>query len=150
MIAKETVKGIIDEYLKGSEIFPVSIKVSSSNSITVTVDRKGGISIDDCVAIHRFIESRLDRDAEDYDLQVSSPGLDSPFVVPEQYYKNEGKKVEVTDNDGVKYAGILHNVNTGGFELETEVKIKGKGKEMKELSFNFDNVKSTKIILTIK
>lgn len=150
MIAKETIKGIVDEYLKGSEIFLVSIKVSSSNSITVTADRKGGIGIDECVAIHRFIESRLDRDIEDYDLQVSSPGLDTPFVVTEQYYKNEGEKVEVTDTDGVKHTGILKNVNNGGFELETEVKIKGKGKELKEVSFNYDNVKTTRVVLTIK
>ncbi|HLP73105.1 MAG TPA: ribosome assembly cofactor RimP [Bacteroidales bacterium] len=150
MIAKETIKGIVDEYLKGSDIFLVSIKVSSSNSITVTADRKDGIGIDECVALHRYIESKLNRDVEDYDLQVSSPGLDTPFFVTEQYYKNEGGKVEVTDNEGVKYTGILKNVNNAGFELETEVKIKGKGKEMRELSFNFENVKSTRVVLTIK
>ncbi|HLN21280.1 MAG TPA: ribosome assembly cofactor RimP [Bacteroidales bacterium] len=150
MIEKDTIKGIVEEHILGSEIFLVGIKVSSANRITVLIDRKNGVTIDECVSLHRHIESRLDRDIEDYDLEVSSPGLDSPFAVLGQYYKNEGKRVEVTDDEGNKFSGILKNVNNGGFELETEVKVKGKAREMKELSFNFDKVKSTRVVLIIK
>ena len=77
-------------------------------------------------AIHRHLENNLDRDKEDFELQVSSPGLDLPFGVIEQYYKNEGKKVEVIDTEGSKYTGKLKNVTKGGFELETEDRVKGK------------------------
>jgi hypothetical protein len=70
--------------------------------------------------------------------------------VIDQYYKNEGRKVSVTDNDGMKYTGILKNVTKGGFDLETEVKVKGKAREVKDLSFNFDQVKTAKIVITIK
>ncbi len=73
-----------------------------------------------------------------------------PFGVIEQYYKNEGRKVEVTDNEGVKHIGKLKNVTKGGFELETEIKSKGKAKELKDISFNFEQIKSTRVILTIK
>jgi ribosome maturation factor RimP len=99
--------------------------------------------------LHRHIENGFDRDVEDFELQVSSPGLDMPFGVIEQYYKNEGKKVSVVDNDGLKYTGILKNVTKGGFDLETEVKVKGKTKEVKDVPFNFDQIKSTRIVLTI-
>lgn len=150
MIEKETIKGIVDEYLKGSDLFLVGVKVSSTNKITVLADKKEGITIDECVSIHRFIESMLDRDAEDFELQVSSPGLDLPFLVIEQYYKNEGKKIEVIDTEGSKYTGILKNVTVGGFELETEVKVKGKAREMKDVSFNFEKVKSARVVLIIK
>jgi ribosome maturation factor RimP len=150
MIEKDIVKEIVEEYLRDSNIFLVGVRVSSSNRITVLADKNEGITIDECVSIHRFLEEKLDRDKEDFELQVSSPGLDTPFLVIEQYYKNEGKKVEVITNDGSKFNGILKNVNTGGFELETEVKPKGKPKELKEISFNFENVKSTRIILIIK
>lgn len=150
MIGKETIKGIADEYLKDSDIFLVAIKISSANRITVLADSKGGITIDECASLHRYIESKLDRNAEDYELQVSSPGLDSPFVVTDQFHKNEGKKIEVTDAEGSKYTGILRNVTDGGFELETEVRTKGKAKEMKDISFNFENVKSARVILIIK
>lgn len=113
-------------------------------------DTLKGITIDECAALHRHLEKELDRNIEDFELQVSSPGLDMPFGVIEQYYKNEGKRVEVADNDGTRFTGILKNVTTGGFELETEVKVKGKTKEIKEISFNFDQVRSTRVVLIIK
>jgi hypothetical protein len=70
--------------------------------------------------------------------------------VIEQYYKNEGRMVEVIESDGSRITGILKNVTAGGFELETEVKIKGKTKELKDITLNFDQVKTTRVILTIK
>ncbi|HSN49992.1 MAG TPA: hypothetical protein VLR52_02090, partial [Bacteroidales bacterium] len=138
MTDKEYIKGLAEEFLKGTGIFLVAVKVSSANRITILADKNEGITIDECVAIHRHIENNLDRDKEDFELQVSSPGLDLPFGVIEQYYKNEGRKVEVIDSEGSKFTGILQNVTSGGFELETEVKIKGKTKELKDVSFNFD------------
>ena len=150
MTDKEHIKGLVEEFIKGTGLFLVAVKVSSANRITVLADKKDGITIDECVAIHRHIEKNLDRDKEDFELQVSSPGLDLPFGVIEQYFKNEGRKVEVTDNDGTKYSGILKNVTEGGFEIETEVKVKGRAREMKDISFNFDQVKTTRVILTIK
>jgi ribosome maturation factor RimP len=135
---------------KQTILFLVAVKVSSANRITVLADKNDGITIDECAAIHRHIEKSLDRDKEDFELQVSSPGLDLPFGVIEQYLKNEGKKVEVIDNEGSKYAGKLKNVTKGGFELETELKVKGKTKELKDVSFNFNQIKSTRVILTIK
>ena len=150
MIDKEHIQALVEEFIKGTGLFLVAVKVSSANRITVLADKKEGITIEECVAIHRHIEKNLDREKEDFELQVSSPGLDLPFGVIEQYYKNEGRKVEVTDNDGTKFTGLLRNVTEGGFELETEIKIKGKAREMKEISFNFDQVKTTRAILTIK
>jgi ribosome maturation factor RimP len=150
MIEKQNIQVVVEEFMKGTNLFLVAVKVSSSNRITVLADSNQGITIDECAAIHRNIENSLDREKEDFELQVSSPGLDLPFGVIEQYYKNEGKKVEVVDNEGTKYAGLLKNVTDGGFELETEVKVKGKTKEQKDISFNFEQIKSTRVILTIK
>jgi len=150
MIERQTIQGIVDEFIKGTDLFIVAVKVSNTNRITILADTKNGITIDECVSIHRYVENSLDRDKEDFELQVSSPGLDSPFGVIGQYYKNEGKKVEVIDNEGSKFTGKLKNITTGGFELETEVKVKGKTKELKDISFNFEQIKSTRVILTIK
>jgi len=150
MTDKEYIKELVEEFIKGTGLFLVAVKVSSANRITVLADKNGGITIEECVAIHRHIENNLDREKEDFELQVSSPGLDLPFIVIGQYYKNEGKAVEVIENDGSKYTGILKNVTAGGFELETEVKIKGKPKELKEISFNYEQIKTTRVILIIK
>lgn len=141
---------MVEEFIKGTPLFLVAVKVSSANRITVLADKNDGITIDECVAIHRHIENNLDREKEDFELQVSSPGLDLPFGVIEQYYKNQGRKVEVTENEGSKFTGRLKNVTEGGFELETEIKIKGQTRELKDVSFNFDQVKTTRVILTIK
>jgi ribosome maturation factor RimP len=150
MIEKDFIREKAEEFITGTGLFLVAVKVSSSNRITILADRKEGITIDECAGLHRFIEKSLDRGKEDFELLVSSPGLDLPFEVIEQYFKNEGREVEVVDNEGSKYTGKLKNVSPGGFELETEVKIKGKTKELKDISFNLDQVKSTRAILTIK
>jgi ribosome maturation factor RimP len=152
MIDRTIIEKLVKEFINGTEIFLVAVRISSSGKITVLADRKEGITIDECVAINRFIEKNLNRDEEDYELQVSSPGLDMPFLVKQQYYKNEGRRIEVVDSAGNKHSGVLKNVTDGGFELETEVKakIKGKGKsiEIKDVSFNYDQVKSAREIET--
>ncbi|MEI8226492.1 MAG: ribosome assembly cofactor RimP, partial [Bacteroidota bacterium] len=76
MIEKQKILGLVEEFIKGTGLFLVAVKVSSSNRITVLADKNEGITIDECAAIHRHIEKSLDRDAEDFELQVSSPGLD--------------------------------------------------------------------------
>jgi len=149
MTDRNRIEKLVLEFINGTGIFLVAIKVSSSNRITVLADTKEGITIDECVSLHRHIEKNLDRNVEDYELQVSSPGLDAPFTVPEQYYKNEGRKVDVVDTEGTKYTGTLKNVTNGGFELNIELKIKGRSAVEKDISFNFDQVKSTKEHISI-
>jgi ribosome maturation factor RimP len=150
MIERDKIEKLVLDYIRGNKIFLVDLKVSSSNKITILVDTMEGITIDECAVLHRHVEKGLDRDTEDFELQVSSPGLEMPFAVIEQYLKNEGKKVVVVTREGLKYNGTLKNVTRGGFDLATEVKVKGKASETKDLSFNFDQIKSVKEILTIK
>jgi ribosome maturation factor RimP len=154
MTDKAVIEKLVDEHIKGSGVFLVAVKVSASGKITVLIDRKERITIEECAELSRFIEKHLDREVEDYELQVSSPGLDMPFLVVQQYYKNEGRQIEVVDSDGEKYRGILKNVTDGGFELETGIKGKSGSKvkpaEIKDISFNYEQVKSAREIVTFK
>jgi ribosome maturation factor RimP len=150
MIDKVKIENLVKEFIGGTELFLVTVKVNSAGKITVLADKKEGITIDECVSISRFIEKNLNRDEEDYELMVSSPGLDMPFMVKEQYFKSEGKNVEVICTEGTKFSGLLKNVTDGGFEIETEVKVKGQTKEIKELSFNYDQVKFTRKVVSFK
>ena len=150
MIDKAEIEKLVTDYISGTKLFLVAVKVNSSNRITVLADRNEGITIDECAGLHRYLEKNIDRNVEDFELQVSSPGLDMPFLVIEQYYKNEGHKVAVVDNEGLKYTGIMKNVTKGGFDLETEIKLKGKPKEVKDIPFNFDHIKSARTVLAIK
>jgi ribosome maturation factor RimP len=150
MIAKDKIRKLVEDQIEGTDLFIVDVKVSSANKITVLVDTHKGITIDECITVSRHIEKNLDRDKEDFELMVSSPGLEMPFVVLEQYFKNEGKKVAVIDDNGIKYQGILKNVTIGGFELEVEVRKKGVKAEIKDVSFNFGQVKSAKTFIEFK
>jgi len=150
MINKEIVKEVVKSFCEGRDIFLVDIKVSTTNRITVLVNKPSGITVEECVMISRHIEANLDREKEDYELNVSSPGLDMPFKVREQYEMNIGRKVEVTDNEGKKITGILKNVSGEGFEIETEKTKNGKNKESQEISFNFEDVKKVKEVIRFK
>jgi len=150
MIDKVKIENLVKEFIGDTGLFLVAVKVSSAGKITILADTMKGITIDECVSISRLIEKNFNREEEDYELRVSSPGLEMPFVVKEQYYKNEGKKVEITDSEGIKFSGLLKNVTDGGFEIETEVKVKGKTKEIKDISFNYDQVKSTREVVSFK
>lgn len=150
MIDKVKLGNLLKEFIDGTGLFLVAVKISSAGKITILADSMEGITIDECVSISRFIEKNLNRDKENYELQVSSPGLSMPFVVKEQYLKNKGKKVEITDAEGKIFCGILKNITDGGFEIETEVKTMGKIIEIKDLSFNYDQVKSTREFVTFK
>jgi ribosome maturation factor RimP len=154
MIEKAKIEKLVEEHISGTGLFLVAVKISAAGKITVLADTKEGITIDECASISRLIEKNFNREEEDYELQVSSPGLEMPFLVKQQYYKSEGKRIEVTDTEGMKYFGILRNVTDGGFELESQVKSKNREKskspELKELSFNYDQVKSAREVVTFK
>lgn len=150
MIEKNKIEKLVKDFISDKEIFLVDIKVSSANKITVHANKKDGITIDDCVRISKYLESCLDREEEDFELQVSSSGLDMPFLVREQYEMNLGKTISVTDNEGVKYKGVLTSLTDHGFNLISTKREKGKKRQNVSLPFSFDDVRSVKLIITFK
>jgi len=150
MINKEHIRQQVEEHISGTGIFLVDVKFSSTGRLTVLIDRQEGVTIDDCASLSKWINQLLGDEAGDYELNVSSPGLDMPFHVIEQYRKNEGRIVEVEDLSGVKIKGILTNVTIGGFDLQTEMKQKGKIPETEVSHFNYDETRAVKIIISFK
>jgi ribosome maturation factor RimP len=147
---KEQLKQRITEHIRGTGIFLVDVKFSSTGRITVLIDRPEGVTIDDCVSLSRWVAQELGEESGDFELNVSSPGLDMPFLVIEQYHKNEGRMVEVEDLNGEKQKGILSCVTAGGFELMIEKKQKGKDPETRVAHYNYDETKSVKIVISFK
>jgi len=155
MISIETVRNIIEDKLINSGVFIVELKISSSNKITVLIDSLEGVNIESCISLSREIEHSFDREVEDFELMVSSFGLDQPFQVHAHYQKNMGSVVEVIDNGGMKYSGTLLEVGDTEFKIGKEVKEKVEGMKkkqvvMKEFIFNYDSVKSTKLKISFK
>ena len=95
MIEKKTVCQIVDEWLEDKEYFLVEVIISPDDKIVVEIDHKEGVWIEDCVELSRYIESRLNREDEDYELEVGSAGIGQPFKVLQQYVNHIGKEVEV-------------------------------------------------------
>ncbi len=154
MTDKEKIVGLIREKLEEG-MFLVDVSVNSANVIHVEVDSFTGLTIDQCVAISRHIEGNLDRETEDFELQVSSPGADQPFKVKEQYRKNQGREVEVTLTSGVVTKGLLVESDEEGMILETSAKVKVEGKNKKELvterkAIPYSEIKKTRVIISFK
>lgn len=155
MIEQSVVKQIVGDFLADKNYYLVDVSVSKDSRIVVEIDsREAGVSIDFCAELTRHIESLLDREEEDYELEVGSAGLSSPFKVLDQYRKYEGEEVEVLA-DGVKHQGILVNVTDTTFGLEETKMVKPEGAkrkvEMKEvITFEYEKIKYTKYTIRFK
>jgi len=149
MITKDYIRRLAEQHISGTGIFLVDVRLSSTGRITVLIDRPEGVRIDDCAMLSRQISNDLGEEGGDYELNVSSPGLDMPLLVPEQFRKNDGRMVDVVTNEGERFKGTMLNVTAGGFDLKVETKVK---KEIATTvrSFNFEDVKSVKVIISFK
>ncbi|MEA3316408.1 MAG: ribosome assembly cofactor RimP, partial [Bacteroidota bacterium] len=130
MITKQYIKSVVEEIIgKFNKAFIVDISVNTSNNIKILVDSYEGFSISDCVELSRFVEGKLDRDKDDFALEVASAGLSEAFKVIEQYKKNIGNEVEVITKEGEKYSAVLLAISDDGVELEHEKMVKKEGKK---------------------
>ncbi|MBR1851287.1 MAG: ribosome assembly cofactor RimP [Bacteroidales bacterium] len=144
MIEKAKIIEIAKSWLDGSDKFLVGVKVTPANKIYVDIDGDNGVTIDDCIELSRAIEKSLDRDVEDFELNVSSAGADSPLKFPRQYRKNVGRRLEVVDLDDERCEGRLAEVTDGGFVLE----VPGSRKQpARRLDLKFDDVKSARVLI---
>lgn len=155
MIDKQLLTQTVEEAIKDTDLFLVDIQVNPANMIVVEVDSINGVDIETCIAITRKIESVFDRDIEDYELEVGSSGLTSPFKVRQQYIKNIGNEIEVLSKDGRKQHGVLTQVDDEGFTFEIEKKVKEPGAKRPSLvkepvTYRFDETKTVKYLINFK
>ena len=148
MIDKKIITEAVSKAISGRDIFVVEITVSPANDIVVSLDSMNGLDIDTCVSLSRLIESHLDRDVEDFSLEVGTAGLTSPFKVKEQWIKNIGNDIELLTRDGRKLHGTLVDVaDDDSFTIEFPLKVKREGMkrpviEMQSLSMPIADVKT--------
>jgi ribosome maturation factor RimP len=125
---KEQIEQYLNNNIDNTTMFVVDVKVLPTNKIEVFIDRSDtNITIDECAKISRKLEEYLESNqlvGEKYTLEVSSPGMDQPFKVPQQFLKNIDKNVEILMNDGTKDIGILIAYNPDSVEIQTEKKVK--------------------------
>ena len=154
MIAKEEVVKLVEERLD-DEMFIVDLSISPGNDIQVYVDSFSGITIEQCIRISRNVEHNLDREEEDFSLQVSSPDLTRNFKVKQQYKKYTGKEIELQTADGTELKGLLKASDDDGIVLETSKREKVEGHKKKQLivkeyNLKYDEIKSAKAVISFK
>ena len=155
MIEKAVVTQLVEEHLQASNSDLVDVAIKPGNYIVVEIDSDDSVSIDDCVALSQYIEAHLDRDVEDYELEVGSAGITSPFKVLRQYQKNIGNEVEMLLKSGTKKVGVLIAVDISGATISVEKKVKPEGAKRpvmvtEEEKYPFEEIKYTKYLIRFK
>ena len=129
---KGLVKNLIDGAIAdNSELFLVDFKISPDNKIYVEVDGDKGVTLKECIRISRGIEHNLDRENEDFSLEVTTPDVSAPLKLERQYNKNLNRVLILRLVDGSTIEGTLKKVNAAEIDLEwkaREPKPIGKGK----------------------
>lgn len=153
MITAEKIYELAEAKIAEGSNFIVDVVVKPGNNIYILIDNDNGVSIKDCVEMSRHIEGSLDREVEDFELHVSSPGLDRPLKTLRQYQKYLGKELSVKTKEGDKISGKLLNATDKGIELEVKSKESVPGKKGKQLQINnisltFNQIKETKIVIS--
>jgi ribosome maturation factor RimP len=150
MISETKVRELVEEKIKGTELFIVEVKVNGGNRINIAIDRPTKLNVGDCADVSRYVESNLNREVEDFELTVSSPGLDLPLRVLKQYEKYTGKNVRVVLKDGRLLRGNMTAANEDGITLELfREKKKNKEQTINEtVNLKYPEIKETKIEIT--
>lgn len=144
MIDKVKVLEIIQDALNGTDKFLVNLKITNDNRIFVDIDGDEGILIDDCIELSRTIENSLDRDVEDFELNVSSAGADSPLKLPRQYRRNIGRQLQVETLDGEKVTGRLEEAD----DTQCSVKVRGtKNTNGETFTFKYADIKVARVLI---
>ena len=155
MVTKESLKALVEEWLKEGDYFLVDIQLCDDDRIVIEIDNADGVWIEDCAELSRFLQEKVGDELGDYELEVGSAGLGQPFKVEQQYKNHVGDQVEVVDADGKKTVGELKSVDGRLFTVSTQEKQVPEGKKRPvkvdvDKQFSMDEVKSTKYLLNFK
>lgn len=153
MLYEKVEKLLQEAFEENNSLFLIELTVNEANHISVIIDGDNGVSVNDCIEISRKIEHNLDREAEDFSLDVASAGVATPLSLPRQYRKNVGRRLAVTTRSGEKIEGDLVRFENGEITLQwktREPKPVGKGKQTvnKEAVLPLEDVREAKVIIT--
>ena len=155
MIDKKKITELTEEWLKDKEYFLVDTDVNKDNKITVEIDHKDGVWIEDCCELSRFINEQCQPEIDDYELEVGSAGIGQPFKVLQQYINNIGYDVELLRTEGKKQQGELTAADEDQFTVLVQEKQKVEGKKRPQMvdveyKYKYPEVKWVKAVIDFK
>ena len=154
MAFKEKVEQLLKEsLLEKPEIFLVDLTITDSFKIIISLDGDNGVNLQDCIDISRAVENNIDREEQDFSLEVASAGLSSPLKLVRQYKKNIGRSLKVKTTSSEEIEAKLVAADDEKITLEWEArepKKVGKGKETvdKKAEILYENIKEAIVIVS--
>lgn len=151
---KEKVNNLLQEVLlENPSLFLISKEISGGNKIVVVIDGDNGVTLSDCMKVSRHIEHNMDREEEDFSLEVYSSGVSEGLTHIRQYKKNVNRKLEVIIADNKKVEGTLVEADDEKIKLQwkaREPKPIGKGKVtvQKEQEIPYKDIVKAKVMVT--
>lgn len=152
-IEKRTAELVEEKIADMPNLFLVDVKMHSDGKLIVLVDGDNGIGIADCVAISRHVGFHLEEENvidTPYNLEVSSPGIDTSLTLQRQYAKNIGRTLSIKMDDGAKREGKLLSAADGEITIEETIKEKGKKAVTVESTIPTDKITETKVLISFK
>ena len=153
MITKDSILRVVEEYTNDHELFVVEVLVKKDNRVTVFIDSLKGLQIDDCIMLTKHLEEKFDREVEDYSLEVSSPGLDYPLILPLQFQKNIDRELVIFLTKGAPISGVLKSFDAESLNIEMEKITKEGKKKIKGLvteNIPLSTIKQAKVKVVFK
>lgn len=150
---RDSVKKLLEDGLsQRKDLFLIDFDVLGDNTIKIVIDGDNGVLVEDCMFISRAIEHNLDREEQDFSLEVLSAGATSPLTNKRQYKKNIGRTLSVKTTDNETIEGKLTEVHENGILLEwktREPKPVGKGKVTvkKQAELSFDTISKAQVVI---
>lgn len=147
---KNKVESLLDSAIEENpSLFLVDLQINSDSKILVTIDGDKGVPLNECIRISRFVENNLDREEEDFSIEVATPDIAKPLVLRRQYLKNIGRTLKVQTEEN-KYEGELTKATEESIELAwtaREPKPVGKGKVTVEhtATISYEDIKEAKV-----
>ncbi len=154
MITEQRIEETVNVLLNNTPHFLTEVEITPMGKVFVFIDSFEKFTIEDCITVNRGIRKELGEAMDDFDLTVSSAGMDRPFKSMKQYHKNLDREISVLTTEGKKVEGILKRVTDEGLELLEMPKPakKGmpvkKGAEAKTHEINFSDIKEAKRVIT--
>lgn len=152
MITEADVKRMVEKHLEGTMHFLVAVELRPGNKLVVEVDDDRAITLNELAALNKAVREELGPEADDYEMQFSSPGMGRPFKVMRQYHKHMGRIVDITLNDGRTLHGQLAAIAeaTVGLRIQHPSKVKGRLPKLDEevTTVPLTDIKSTKATIT--
>jgi ribosome maturation factor RimP len=154
MTFKNKVQELLDVALaERPELFLVDLSINEANKISINLDGDQGVNLQDCIDISRTIENNLDREVQDFSLEVASAGVSSPLKFVRQYKKNIGRtlRVKTSSSDDLEAKLVAADEEKISLEWQArEPKKIGKGKEtvQKKVDILYENIKEAIVIVS--